>query len=32
MDITALCLGFFWGVVFTEVCHKVKNYYLQRKK
>ena len=29
---TALCLGFFWGCVFTEVCYKVKKYYLQRKK
>ncbi len=29
--ITALCLGFFWGITFVEICDKLKKKYSKKE-
>jgi hypothetical protein len=29
--LTGLCLGFFWGITFVEICYKLKKKYSKKE-
>jgi len=31
MDLTGLCLGFFWGITFAEICERLKKKYYNKE-
>ncbi len=32
MEATSLLIGFFWGIIFCEVCCRIKKYYIDKRK
>ncbi len=32
MEVGTFFIGFFWGIIFCEVCCRIKKYYIEREK